>query len=121
MRASSPPHVQVYKAGRVWTAVCQRCSCCLGVSPRRKNVQLAAFAHQCSATEPRTTPADDAPFRQAYFPPRILATFCNHCSSPFFTPRLDVLRMVQRVHRCAGMKKPSASEDSLRGLEESRG
>ena|SRR5437868_8854144 len=96
----------VYKAGRNWTCVCTRCWTCVAASRRRKVIEAAISAHTCSAEEAGSAETLK-PFRRSYFPPRILATFCNYCSESFFTPKYTVILMIERIHRCPGIKKAS--------------
>ena len=53
MPAYLPAHVFVYKAGRVWTAVCMRCATFLAASPKAANLRAPAVLHTCK-TEKRT-------------------------------------------------------------------
>ena len=46
--ADIPAHVFVYKAGRVWAAICMRCSSFLAASPQQANLRAPVTLHVCA-------------------------------------------------------------------------
>ncbi|MBV9610508.1 MAG: hypothetical protein JO187_13185 [Acidobacteria bacterium] len=54
MPAYLPAHVFVYKAGRVWAAICMRCAMFLAASPKKENLHPAVVLHTCQEKKQTT-------------------------------------------------------------------